>query len=180
MPGCRDAGGESAGCQADHGRTRQKPTSCRAPVCLTAAHLDGLVMARTGFNHAADYRSAMCLGLAHLLEHEEKIAALHLMIERCFPGRDAELRPFSKQEIKATAVVGMHIEDACAKVRAAGNIDEPEGLGNPARAVVIPVQTLIGTERPCQHNASNPARAGLDAYVAGERLDAVLTKVLAI
>ncbi len=149
------------------------------PVCLTVTLLDGLVMARTGFNHSANYRSAMCFGQARLLEDERKVAALHAMLERYFPGRDAGLRPFSIQDIKATTVVGMEIEQASAKVRAAGNLDEPEDLGNPSWAGVIPVSTVIGMAEPCPNNPENPIRAGLEAYAAGERLDTVLTKVLA-
>ena len=148
------------------------------PVCLTVAHLDGLVMARTGFNHSANYRSVMCFGLARLVEGEDKVAALHAMIERFFPGRDAGLRPFSKQDIKATTVISMEIEEASAKVRAVGNRDEPEDLGNPRWAGVIPVSTVIGMAQPCPHNPDDPIRAGLEAYAPGEHLDAVLAKLL--
>lgn len=148
------------------------------PVCLTVAHLDGLVMARTGFNHSANYRSAMCFGHARLVEGEAKLAALHAMIERFYPGRDAVLRPFTAQEIKATTVIGMEIEDAAAKVRAAGNVDEPEDLDNPSWAGVIPVSTIIGQPEPCPRNPDAPDRTGLAAYAPGERLDAVLAKVL--
>ena len=57
------------------------------PVCLTMSYLDGLVMARTGFNHSANYRSVMCFGQAHLIEGDAKVAALHAMIARFYPGR---------------------------------------------------------------------------------------------
>lgn len=147
------------------------------PVCLTVAHLDGLVMARTGFNHSANYRSAMCFGLAHSIEGEAKTAALHAMIERFYPGRDAGLRPFSAQEIKATAVIGMEIEEASAKVRATGNLDDIDDMDNPSWAGVIPVSTLIGSAQPCPGNPSNPVMAGLESYLPGARLDAVIAKI---
>jgi nitroimidazol reductase NimA-like FMN-containing flavoprotein (pyridoxamine 5'-phosphate oxidase superfamily) len=150
------------------------------PVCLTVAHLDGLVLARTGFNHSANYRSVMCFGLARQVEGKEKVAALDAMIERFFPGRGAGLRPFSKQDIKATSVVGMEIEQASAKVRAAGNLDEPEDLSNASWAGVIPVSTVIGTAEPCPHNIDRPVRTGLEAYSPGARLDAILAKVSAL
>jgi hypothetical protein len=149
------------------------------PVCLTMAHLDGLVMARTGFNHSANYRSVMCFGQANLIEGEgeAKVAALHAMIERFFPGRDAGLRPFSTQDIKATTVIGMEIEEASAKIRAAGNLDEPEDMDNPSWAGVIPVATLIGKAQPCPNNPAQPLMTGLEGYVAGARLDDVISAV---
>ncbi len=147
------------------------------PVCVAVSHLDGLVMARTGFNHSANYRSALCFGQARIIEGEEKVAALHAMIERYYPGRDAGLRPFSTQDIKATTVIGMEIEEASAKVRAKGNVDEPEDLGNPSWAGVIPVATVLGQAQPCPHNPVNPIMVGLDAYTPGKRLDEVLAEV---
>ena len=145
------------------------------PVCLTMAHLDGLVMARTGFNHSANYRSVMCFGQAHLIEGEAKVSALHAMIERFYPGRDAGLRPFSVQDIKATTVIGMEIEEASAKIRAAGNLDEPEDMDNPSWAGVIPVATVLGAAQPCPNNPAQPIMAGLEGYVAGAQLDAVIS-----
>jgi hypothetical protein len=144
------------------------------PVCLTMAHLDGLVMARTGFNHSANYRSVMCFGQAHLIEGDAKVAALHAMIERFYPGRDAGLRPFSVQDVKATTVIGMEIEDASAKIRAAGNLDEPEDMDNPSWAGVNPVATVIGTAQPCTNNPAKPIMAGLESYIAGVHLDEVI------
>jgi nitroimidazol reductase NimA-like FMN-containing flavoprotein (pyridoxamine 5'-phosphate oxidase superfamily) len=149
------------------------------PVCVTVTQLDGLVMARTGFNHSANYRSAMCFGQAGIIEGEAKAAALHAMIERYFPGRDAGLRPFSAQDIKATTVIGMEIDQASAKVRAKGNVDEPDDLGNPSWAGVIPVTTVIGTAEPCPHNPAHPVMTGLGAYAPGTRLDKVLAGLAA-
>jgi uncharacterized protein len=149
------------------------------PVCLAVTHLDGLVMARTGFNHSANYRSAMCFGQAHPVEGAARAAALRAMIERYYPGRDAGLRPSSAQEIKATAVIGMEIAQASAKVRAAGAMDEPGDMGHPGWAGVIPLATVIGAAQPCPGNPANPVAAGLAAYVPGARLDAVLAGLIA-
>ena len=164
-----------------HGSSASRMLRAQAPgvpVCVTVSHLDGLVMARTGFNHSANYRSALCFGQARIFEGDEKVAALHAMIERYYPGRDAGLRPFSAQDIKATTVIGMEIEEASAKVRAKGNVDEPEDLGNPSWAGVIPVTTVIGQTQPCPRNPANPIMAGLEAYAPGRRLDEVLAEVL--
>src|SRR5262249_23529005 len=96
-------------------------------VCLTVTHFDSLVLARCGFNHSADYRSVMAFGLARLIEDPaEKRRALVMMVDRLFPGRTAQLRASSDQEIKATTVVHMEIERASAKIRSKGVADDEE------------------------------------------------------
>ena len=85
-------------------------------VCLTVAHLDSLVLARCGFNHSADYRAVMAFGTAHLVDDPgEKERALVAMVDRFFPDRTAGLRQSTAQEIKATSVIAMEIEEASAK-----------------------------------------------------------------
>ena len=65
-----------------------------ARVCVTVSRIDALVLARSGFDHSVDYRSAVVLGTAHLVEDEaEKLAALEAFMERLYPGRWATLRP---------------------------------------------------------------------------------------
>lgn len=145
-----------------------------APVCVTVSQLDGLVMARTGLNHSANYRSVMCFGTAKLIEGAEKEEALIAMLERYFPGRAEILRPFSAQDIKATKVIGMTIDQATAKIRAKGNVDEPEDISNPAWAGVIPVSTVIGERQPCPHNKAGSDDRGLESYSSGTRLDDAL------
>ena len=150
----------------------------RLPVCLTVSHLDGLVLARCGFNHSVNYRSAMCFGTAAAIDDaDEKARALHAMLERFYPGRDEALRPATTQELKATSVVGMTIDEATAKVRAKMNADEPEDLEVPVWAGVVPVQTVIGEWQPCPHNAAEPHREGVTPYAPGLRLDDVFTRL---
>jgi nitroimidazol reductase NimA-like FMN-containing flavoprotein (pyridoxamine 5'-phosphate oxidase superfamily) len=115
------------------------------PACLTVSHLDRLVLARTGFNHSVDYRSVMCFGSAKAIaDPDEKRVALDRMIDRYYPGRAAGLRRPTDQEIKATAVVSMVIEDASAKVREKGVGDDPEDLDLPIWAGIVPLRTVIG------------------------------------
>lgn len=137
------------------------------PVCLTVAHLDGLVMARSGFNHSANYRSVLCFGQAHLIEDDAKVAALHAIIERYYPGRDARLRHFSAQDIKATTVIGMEIEQASAKIRAARNIDEPEDMENQSWAGVIPVAPYSAQRNPARTIRCSLSGRGLRAMSQG-------------
>src|SRR5215813_15173700 len=88
------------------------------PVCFTVTILDGLVLARSGFHHSVTSRSVMAFGKAAKIEDaEEKQAALNAYIDRFLPRRNAELRPINGQELKATTVLGMTIEDAVAKIR---------------------------------------------------------------
>lgn len=153
---------------------RQLRAGTRA--CVTVSHLDGLVLARSGFNHSVNYRSAMCFGVARIIdEPKEKAKALAGVVDRFYPGRSALLRPINGQETKATMVIGMHIDEASAKVRAKGVGDNEEDYSHPAWAGVIPVRTVIGANEPCPRLSSTIARpAHLDAYRDGHRLDEVL------
>jgi len=88
------------------------------PVCLTVTHFDGFVMARSAFNHSANYRTAMLYGQARAVEDEqEKERSLKVMMDLLFPGRWEELRGNTDQEMKATTVVEMPIDDAVAFYR---------------------------------------------------------------
>lgn len=146
------------------------------PVCLTVSHLDGLVLARSGFNHSANYRSAICFGTARIIDDpDEKAKALLGVVDRFYPGRAAELRQTHAQESKATMVIGMHIEEASAKVRAAGVGDDEEDYGHPVWAGVIPIQTVIGATEACPRLLPDMAKgAGLAGYRTGRRLDEAL------
>lgn len=143
------------------------------PACLTVSHLDGLVLARSGFHHSANYRSAMCFGTARLVDDpEEKMQALAGVVDRFYPNRTASLRPINPQELKATTVVRMRIDEASAKVRAKNVVDDEEDYDLPLWAGVIPVATVIGAEDPCPRLPAGVKRpANLAAYREGRRLD---------
>lgn len=148
------------------------------PACLTVSHLDGLVLARSGFNHSANYRSAMCFGTARIIdEPDEKLKALAGVVDRFYPGRSETLRPISVQEAKATTVIGMRIEEASAKVRANGVGDDEEDYGHPVWAGVIPVRMVVGAAEPCPRLLPGIERPqNLAGYAEGERLDRALTQ----
>ena len=143
------------------------------PACLTVSHLDGLVLARSGFHHSANYRSAMCFGTARSIEDaDEKLKALESVVDRFYPGRTKTLRPINPQEFKATTVIRMKIEEASAKVRAKNVADDEEDYGLPLWAGVIPVAQVIGAEEPCPRLIPGTARPeNLSAYRKGRRLD---------
>ena len=108
-------------------------------VCLTVTLVDGLVLARSVFNHSINYRSAVLLGMATLVEGEEKLAALQALTEQLAPGRWEEARQPTPQELKATWILALPIEEASAKVRSGPPEDEPEDLQLPVWAGVVPV-----------------------------------------
>lgn len=152
------------------------------PTCLTVTHLDSLVLARCGFNHSADYRSVMAFGHARLLEEpEEKRRALVMMVDRLFPGRTAQLRASTPQEINATSVVWMDIERASAKIRAKGVVDDDDDYLLPIYAERLPVRTVIGAPEPCPRVRPEVHRpATLDGYREGRSLEEAVAEAYAI
>ncbi len=149
-----------------------------APVCLTATHLDSLVLARSGFNHSADYRAVMAFGHARMIEDEaEKMRGIRAMVDRFYPGRTDLLRPPSAQEIKATRFLGMEIEQASAKIRAKGIGDDEEDYALPIYAERIPVHTVLGAPEPCARLVGGVARPeGIAGYREGRRLDEAVSE----
>lgn len=109
------------------------------PVCLTATLFDGLVLAKSVFNHSVNYRSVVVFGTATRVPDAEKEAALFALTEQLAPGRWNEVRAPTPQELKATWILALPIEEASAKVRAGGPIDEPEDEDLPHWAGVVPV-----------------------------------------
>jgi nitroimidazol reductase NimA-like FMN-containing flavoprotein (pyridoxamine 5'-phosphate oxidase superfamily) len=145
-------------------------------VCLTVAHLDSLVLARCGFNHSADYRAVMAFGTAHLVtDADEKARALVAMVDRFFPDRTASLRQSTAQEIKATSVIVMEIEQASAKIRAKGVADDDEDYELPVYAERIPVRTVLGAPEACPRLLDGVERpALLRGYSQGRLLEEAL------
>jgi uncharacterized protein len=114
------------------------------PVCVNVFHLDGLVLARSGFHSSMNYRSATLFGHAHAVEGKAaKLAALEAFVERLTPGRWPELRPVGDQELKATTVVSMPIDEASAKIRTGDPADDEEDYALDVWAGVVPIRTVI-------------------------------------
>jgi nitroimidazol reductase NimA-like FMN-containing flavoprotein (pyridoxamine 5'-phosphate oxidase superfamily) len=115
------------------------------PVCITVTLLDGLVLARSVFNHSMNYRSVVVLGRATLVEDaEEKIEALRLLSEHILPGRWADARQPNERELKATSVLRVPIEEFSAKVRSGPPIDDEEDYSFPTWAGVVPLEMKTG------------------------------------
>lgn len=114
-------------------------------VCVTATHLDGLVAARSGFHHSMNYRSAVVIGRCRLVEDPaERARALDAVVDHMVPGRAATLRPPTRKELAATAVLAVPLAEASVKRRAGGPVDEPEDVEAGGWAGVIPMRTVAG------------------------------------
>lgn len=138
-----------------------------APVCLTVSLLDGLVLARSAMHHSANYRSAMLVGKASLVDDpEEKRVAMEAVIEHIVPGRWREVRAPTDNELKATSVLAIPIEEASAKARTGGPVDDEDDHALGAWAGVIPLAAAAGTPVP-----DPMLRAGIElpAYVSAYR-----------
>jgi nitroimidazol reductase NimA-like FMN-containing flavoprotein (pyridoxamine 5'-phosphate oxidase superfamily) len=113
------------------------------PVCVTVTLLDGLVLARSIFNHSMNYRSVIVLGTAfEIREREEKLAALHSLSEHILPGRWKDTRQPNEQELKATTVLRLAVEEFSAKVRQGPPIDDEEDYSFATWAGVIPLDVV--------------------------------------
>ena len=116
------------------------------PVCVTVTLLDGLVLARSIFNHSMNYRSVVVLGKATLVDHaEEKIEALQLLSEHILPDRWGDARQPNERELKATSVLRLPIEEFSAKVRVGPPVDDEEDYSFPTWAGVVPLEMKAGT-----------------------------------
>jgi nitroimidazol reductase NimA-like FMN-containing flavoprotein (pyridoxamine 5'-phosphate oxidase superfamily) len=134
------------------------------PACLTVSLIDGLVLARSAMHHSANYRSVMLLGRARAIaDASEKREALEAVIEHVVPGRWAEVRPPSDNELKATAVLEMTIDEASAKVRTGPPVDDEDDYALETWAGVLPLQTVTGAPRPDERM---PAHIPVPGYVS--------------
>jgi nitroimidazol reductase NimA-like FMN-containing flavoprotein (pyridoxamine 5'-phosphate oxidase superfamily) len=112
-------------------------------VCVTVTLLDGLVLARSIFNHSMNYRSVVVLGTAfEVREREEKLAALQALSDHILPGRWKDARQPNEQELKATTVLRLPIEEFSAKVRQGSPIDDEEDYSFATWAGVIPLDVV--------------------------------------
>jgi uncharacterized protein len=115
-------------------------------VCVTVTLLDGLVLARSVYNHSMNYRSVLVLGRARLLrEPAEKLAALEAVVEHMVPGRWDDARQPTEKELAGTSVLALPLDEASAKVRTGPPSDFEADLELPVWAGVIPVALRIGT-----------------------------------
>lgn len=131
-------------------------TAQRRTVCVTVTELDGLVAARSAFHHSMNYRSAVVIGEARVVtDPDEKAHALGLTVDHMIPGRSATLRPSTRKELVATAVLAVPLREASMKVRAEGPVDDPADIDPAVWAGVVPIQRVA--EAPVESSDSSTA-----------------------
>lgn len=113
-----------------------------AQVCVTVTHLDGLVLARSAFNHSMNYRSAVIYGAFEIVPDSQKPAVLDTFMEVLAPGRSQQARPGNAKELAATTVLRIPLDEAACKVRTGGPKDDAEDLELPVWAGVLPMGLL--------------------------------------
>jgi nitroimidazol reductase NimA-like FMN-containing flavoprotein (pyridoxamine 5'-phosphate oxidase superfamily) len=115
-------------------------------VCITVTLLDGLVLARSVFNHSMNYRSVIILGTAKLVDDpKEKLAALRALSEHILPHRWDDSRQPNEKELKATSVLCLPINEFSAKVRVGPPVDDADDYTFSTWAGVIPLEMNSGT-----------------------------------
>ncbi|MFI5096908.1 MAG: pyridoxamine 5'-phosphate oxidase family protein [Candidatus Acidiferrales bacterium] len=123
--------------------------SAGVPVCVTVTHVDGLVLARSAFHHSVNYRSVVILGTARLVEDPaEKMAALRIFTEHVLKGRWDDVRQPTEQELKATMVLALPLEEVSAKVRTGGPVDDEADYALPVWAGVLPLESVAQPPQP--------------------------------
>jgi len=114
-------------------------------VCVTVTLVDGFVLARSVFHHSMNYRSVVVLGKARLVtDPEEKRAALRCFTNHIVAGRWEEARQPTDQELKATSVLALPLEEVSAKVRTGPPVDDEEDYSMPIWAGVVPIRGQVG------------------------------------
>ncbi len=149
------AGPDAGGTLYVHGSVaaRWLQGSVDRTVCVTVTELDGLVAGRSAFHHSMNYRSAVVIGQARLVDDAgERQHALDLIVDHMLPGRAATLRPSTRKELAATAVLAVPLHEASMKARAGGPVDEPEDVEAGIWGGHVPVRRVIDAPVPAEDN----------------------------
>ncbi len=134
----------------------QRALAQEIPVCVTVTLLDALVLARSAFHHSVNYRSVVVFGEARVVEDPaEKMRALEAFTEHVIRGRWAEVREPNEQELKATTVLAIALEEVSAKIRTGPPKDDEEDMNIPVWTGEVPVRMTTGTPVPDPTMAQN-------------------------
>ena len=139
-------------------KTRAMTLGEGAALCLTLTLVDALVLARSGFNHSMNYRSVVLHGRGRAVtDARETLAALTAITDHALPGRTAELRAATAQELKATGVIALEVEAGSAKSRSGPPADDAEDIGLGGWAGLLPLAMVAGAPVPDTHSATGSA-----------------------
>jgi nitroimidazol reductase NimA-like FMN-containing flavoprotein (pyridoxamine 5'-phosphate oxidase superfamily) len=124
--------------------SRMIKASAGQVVCLTVTLLDGLVLARSGLEHSVNFRSVMVFGVAEIVRDAvAKARHLEVMMEQMYPGRWAQLRPMTAQELKESAVLSLPLSEASAKIGAGMPTDPTEDMDWPVWAGQVGIRQVL-------------------------------------
>lgn len=119
------------------------------PLCVAVTHVDGLVLARSAFHHAVNYRSVVIRGVAERITDPDELAAGFVrLVEHVAPGRSAAVRGPDRGETRQTLLLSLPLDDASVKVRAGGPADEERDLDLAVWAGVVPLPVVPGAPIP--------------------------------
>ncbi len=137
-------------------------------VSVTVTVLDGMVLARSGFHHSMNYRSAVIIGRPRRVEDEaERRRALDLVVDQVVPGRAATLREPTRKELAATTVLALSLHEASVKARDGGVEDEVGDVVAGGWAGVVPLQLTASAPQTAPDAGSAPVPEHVLARVAG-------------
>jgi nitroimidazol reductase NimA-like FMN-containing flavoprotein (pyridoxamine 5'-phosphate oxidase superfamily) len=140
-----------------------------ATVCVTVTELDGLVAGRSAFHHSMNYRSAVVIGPARVVDDPvERQHALDLIVDHMIPGRAATLRASTRKELAATGVLAVPLREASMKARAGDPVDEPEDVEAGVWGGHIPLRRVLG-EPVTAADAEGPVPADVVRRAAAHR-----------
>ena len=133
------------------------------PACVTVTHVDGLVLARSAFHHSINYRSVVAFGTARKIEDpDRKMRALKVISDHLIQGRWNDVREPNEKEMKQTSVLEFAIEEASAKIRTGGPVDDEEDYALPVWAGVLPLSVRASEPRADERL---PAETAIPEYV---------------
>jgi nitroimidazol reductase NimA-like FMN-containing flavoprotein (pyridoxamine 5'-phosphate oxidase superfamily) len=133
-----------------------------ASVCVTVTIVDALVLARSQFHHSMNYRSVVVLGVARRIRDEATARrALRRIVDHAVPGRSLEARAPLEAELRQTMVLELTIDEASAKQRSGGPIEDPADLGRGSWGGLLPVTTVFGPPAPDGQDATTGTPASL-------------------
>jgi uncharacterized protein len=120
-----------------------------AETCVSVTHLDGVIVSRSVFDSSMNYRSVVVFGRARAVtDRDEKLASLRVIADHLLPGRWDEARPPNEQELKATTVLALPIDEASAKVRTGPPQDDEDDVRQARWAGEIPIRTVSLPPQP--------------------------------
>jgi nitroimidazol reductase NimA-like FMN-containing flavoprotein (pyridoxamine 5'-phosphate oxidase superfamily) len=119
-----------------------------SPISIAVTHFDGLVVARSGFNSSANYRSVVVHGHGRILQGEEHLDALDWTVDALIPGRLRELRRPTERELRQTATIEVPLQDVSAKVSSGPPDDDAGDMAADIWAGIVPMMLVAGPPVP--------------------------------